>query len=414
MHTRTDPRILVALGLLGLAGGTSAAPFQLNYLGQNIVPTGTQFQGTTVGGLSGIDFDAANNRFFAIADDRSALNPARFYTLSLDLSQFNRNVTPGNAGVTFTAFTPILRPDGSTFPTNTVDPESLRLRNGQLFWANEGQRSAAGFQNPTVREMNADGSFVRDFDVPAHYNPVGTVGALNPADAGIRNNLAFESLTFGNDGEILYTATENSLAQDDPLPATVLNGSENRVLAFDAGNGTVLAEYVYLTDPVADMPIPVTNFATNGLVELLNVPGLTDTFLAVERSFSTGIPGTGNDIWLYLTSTAGATDVQAFTDLDNAGAYTRMSKELLLDLSDLRNIDNTPVALDNIEGITWGPTLSNGQASLILVSDNNFSGTQFTQFLAFSVTPVPVPAALPLLASALGLAGIFGRRVRQD
>jgi hypothetical protein len=54
----------------------------------------------------------------------------------------------------------------------------------------------------------------------------------------------------------------------------------------------------------------------------------------------------------------------------------------------LRTLD---VLLDNIEGLTLGPKLLDGQQSLILVSDNNFNSLQRTQILAFKMkieTPV--------------------------
>ena len=35
--------------------------------------------------------------------------------------------------------------------------------------------------------------------------------------------------------------------------------------------------------------------------------------------------------------------------------------------------------------MTFGPKLPDGRQSLILVSDNNFAATQFTQFLLFAV-----------------------------
>jgi hypothetical protein len=43
------------------------------------------------------------------------------------------------------------------------------------------------------------------------------------------------------------------------------------------------------------------------------------------------------------------------------------------------------ITLDNIEGITFGPTLPNGERSLVLVSDNNLQDIQFTPFLAFRI-----------------------------
>jgi hypothetical protein len=45
------------------------------------------------------------------------------------------------------------------------------------------------------------------------------------------------------------------------------------------------------------------------------------------------------------------------------------------------------VKLDNIEGISWGPRLANGNRTLVLVADNNFADNQVTQFLAFEVRP---------------------------
>jgi hypothetical protein len=38
-----------------------------------------------------------------------------------------------------------------------------------------------------------------------------------------------------------------------------------------------------------------------------------------------------------------------------------------------------------VEGITFGPKLANGNQSLVLVSDNNFSEKQKTQVFLFEV-----------------------------
>ncbi|WP_353734985.1 esterase-like activity of phytase family protein [Okeania sp. SIO2C2] len=58
--------------------------------------------------------------------------------------------------------------------------------------------------------------------------------------------------------------------------------------------------------------------------------------------------------------------------------FLQCKKKLLLDFSTLE------IVLDNIEGITFGPKLADGQRSLILVSDNNFNPLQITQILIFS------------------------------
>ena len=83
----------------------------------------------------------------------------------------------------------------------------------------------------------------------------------------------------------------------------------------------------------------------------------------MERSFSVGAPGTGNTIKLYEVSLRGPA----------------ARKKLLLDLDELG------IPLDNVEGMTFGPRLRHGRESVVLVSDNNFAATQFTQFLLFAL-----------------------------
>ena len=58
-----------------------------------------------------------------------------------------------------------------------------------------------------------------------------------------------------------------------------------------------------------------------------------------------------------------------------------MTKTLLADLSATPGL----APLDNIEGITLGPELPDGRQSVVMVSDDNFSPTQITQFLAFAM-----------------------------
>jgi hypothetical protein len=419
MNTSFVARLGVgALALLMIAATEHARAGAIEYLGQQIVPSGTMFGGTTVGGLSGIDFVAATGSYVAISDDRSFNQPARTYGLSLDLAAFSRSAAPGSAGVRFDSVTTIQKPEGGPFAINTVDPEALRFdaRRGTLYWSNEGQRSAAGFQAPTVREMRLDGSAVRDFAVPARYLPSGSNSGGASGDKGVYNNLAFESLTLSTDGKTLYTATENALAQDGP-PASSVAGSSSRILSFDTASGQAGAEFVYNVSPVALPPNPAGGFATNGLTELLAVGDRQ--FIAIERSFATGAatPGsgpngmpTGNTIRLYYVDARQATDVSAFESLAGQ-TYVAASKTLMLDLSTLKNDDGSALALDNIEGLTLGP-MWQGRQTLLLVSDNNFSAGQFTQFVALSLTsPIPEPASAALLLPGLLLLALRKKRV---
>jgi hypothetical protein len=194
----------------------------------------------------------------------------------------------------------------------------------------------------------------------------------------VRQNLGFESAATAPNGRFLFTATENALVQDGP-PATVGGGSPARILRYNLQRRVLDRQYVYWTDPIAEPPVPATQFAVNGLVELL--PLNNQFLLAMERSFSVGAPGTGNTIKLYEVALPGADDVNGFDSLQTLlGAIQPVAKTLLLDL------DALGIPLDNVEGMAFGPGLPDGRRSLILVSDNNFSPAAFTQFLLFAVS----------------------------
>ncbi|GGE07536.1 hypothetical protein GCM10008012_58070 [Rhizobium anhuiense] len=64
--------------------GDCAAGISLSYLGEFVIP-GHMENGVEFGGISGLDFDAANGHYIAISDDRSERGPARFYELDVDV-----------------------------------------------------------------------------------------------------------------------------------------------------------------------------------------------------------------------------------------------------------------------------------------------------------------------------------------
>ncbi|KQW43741.1 MULTISPECIES: esterase-like activity of phytase family protein [unclassified Roseateles] len=364
----------------------------LTYLGQQIVPTSASFQGLPVGGLSSLDYVPATGRYLAICDDRSDRGPARFYELALDLSKFRRNASPGSAGVAWVGMTTLLDHDGQPFGRNQVDPESLRLdtKRNLIYWGNEGQRISSAVQNPTVRRMHPDGKPAGDLAAPNYYNPSGSAGGLAAGDIGPYNNLAFESIALTPDGKTLWTMSENGLAQDSP-PAAVGRGSRARMLSFDLDSGKAGAEYIYEVAPVPFAPARPGDFATNGVPDMLALSA--HEFIVIERAFAVGAltPGTAahtklptsNTIKLYLIDTRGATDVAGWPSIKGRDVVP-VKRTMLLDLSSLKNDDGSVLALDNIEGISFGP-MHEGKRTLILVSDNNFNPAQFTQFIALSI-----------------------------
>lgn len=370
---------------------TRADIADIAFIGQVTFPTGLDFDGTQVGGLSGIAYDPVAGQYYAISDDRSQFAPARFYTMEIDLADGSLDA----GDVAFTDVTTLRRTDGTPFPALFIDPEGIAYdpRNGTLFISQEGQvaplAALPGVQvAPSVASYGLDGGIGTVLPVDAKFLPT------KDASSGIRNNLAFESLTLSPNGRWLYTATENALFQDGPA-ASVASGSLARIVKYDALTGRKVAEFAYITEPVAEPPAAANGFATNGLVELLALDD-NGTLLAMERSFSVGAPGaggTGNIIKIFLVQTQGATDISGIfsvsTEIDDgelsAFLDAPVKKELLFDLSELG------IPLDNVEGMALGPKLADGRQSLVLVSDNNFSATQFTQVLAFALETETIP-----------------------
>lgn len=348
------------------ANATGPTP-SLEFLGQAIVPTGTVFAGTIVGGLSSITYDTARGVFYTLSDDQSVLGPARFYTLGVDLSDGHLN----DGDVAFLSVTTLLAPDGQPYAPASLDPEGLTLtKSRDLVVTSEG--IAASGISPWVRRYGLDGAFLGDLPVPDAFQPTGPTH-------GVRQNLAFEAAAVAPNGRHLFVGMEGALVQDGPA-ASLSGGSPSRILRYNLASGNLDRQNVYITDPIAEPPVPPTAFAVNGLVELL--PFNNEFMLSMERSFSVGAPGTGNTIKLYTVAFPGADDVNGLDSLSGSlGSIRPVEKTLLLDLRTLG------IPLDNVEGMTIGPVLPDGRRSLLLVSDNNFAATQFTQFLLFAVSP---------------------------
>ncbi|MGF1475326.1 MAG: esterase-like activity of phytase family protein [Geminicoccaceae bacterium] len=358
----------------------------LGFIGEQSFETGFIFGGTEVGGLSGIEFNPEVGNFIAIADDRDF--PQRFYTLELDLSEDGSVV--GFEGVGFTGVTTITDFGPAVFGDGALDPESIRVGPSSegdglsLYWSSEGAvEDDSGFVgiDPFVREMTFAGTQLREFTLPEGFSPT------EDGSSGIRDNLAFESLSFSPDQSFLFTATENALEQDGPT-ASLEDASPSRIIQFDAETGEAVAQFVYEVDPIPKAPVPEDSFADNGLVEML---AISDTqFLMLERSFAVGV---GNTIKLFVADIEDATDVTGAAGI--GPDVVPADKGLLFDLADLG------IPLDNIEGASFGHELEDGRQTLVLVSDNNFNDAQSTLFVAFTID-----GEIELIADANTLDGV--------
>ncbi|MFT3901882.1 MAG: esterase-like activity of phytase family protein [Niabella sp.] len=348
----------------------------LKFLDEYVIPHDEKFENTWVGGLSGIDYDAAKDRYFLISDERSATSPARFYTAMIKLNNYKIDT------VAFTAVHPLLQPDGTTFPSfaenaaRTPDPESIRYNpvTHRLVWSSEGDKARRNgsviLQDPYIYEMDTTGRFLDSFLLP----PIMQVEA---GEKGPRVNGVFEGLGFANRYQQLYASVEEPLYEDGPRASPDYAGAPVRIMQFDTRTKTLQTQYAYLLDAVAREPKPANAFNVNGISEILYIGN--NRLLVIERSFSTGYEGCV--VKLYLADMRGATNVSNLYGLHQLKNYKPITKKLLLNFNDLNRF------VDNVEGITVGPLLPNGHQSMIFVVDNNFSATEKTQLFLFEIIP---------------------------
>ncbi|MFC8508354.1 esterase-like activity of phytase family protein [Streptomyces sp. NPDC057411] len=344
-------------------------------LGEKIVPYKLDFQGTTVGGLSGIDRDPCTGEYVFISDDRGYTQPARFYTAKLDVD------AGGVHAVDFTGTHSFRRPDGSLYPSpalddgNAVDPEEIRVDPVacDYWWGQEGDRpKTAGppVIQPSIRFASpSSGAYLGELPLPGNY-------AIT-ADRGPRRNQAIEALTFEARGRVLTSAIEGPLLQDGPEPTTE-HGALVRVTK-QRRDGSVLGQFAYPLEKIFAVNDPNSPWGPDtGVPSILAFPDDPDRYLVLERTW---VAGAGYKVRLFEATTRGATDVKDLDSLATDGeAVKPMRKKLVADFHDLGLS-----TVDNTEGMTWGPYLGRGERALILVSDDNFAEDAVTQLVALGI-----------------------------
>ncbi|MCO6497296.1 MAG: esterase-like activity of phytase family protein [Chitinophagaceae bacterium] len=366
------PFLFIAIILLVLQSATAQkGGYQLKFLQEYILPNNTVFENTKVGGLSGIDYDSASGLYYSICDDGSDLAPARFYTYTIDFK--NDRIDAINLkGVHYlrNSFNRLFLPFSKN-KMGSVDPEALRVLGDKIIWSDEGVRNVSpkGLYLTTPRIFLADkeGNYEASFDVPE-------VVEVSREEKGTRNNGGFEGLAITPDKKYLYASVEEPLIQDGPRAG--LNDSTGivRIIKFDIETRQPVAQYAYQIDPVAYPVKPENGFRVNGISDIMFLND--DQLLVIERSFSMGrLPCT---IKVYMIDLTKATDISEHFSLKGKESLV-VPKKLIL------NMDTLNRFTDNIEGVTFGPTLSNGSPSLIFVSDNNFNPLERTQFLLFEL-----------------------------
>lgn len=348
---------------------------KIKFLSEYVVPYNQSFKGTTIGGLSGIDYDPTRKVYYLISDDRSQKNAARYYTARIPFN--SRKIDT----VQFVEVTTLLDASGKPYPNSkqdpahTPDPEALRYDpvTKQMMWTSEGERITGGnnvLENPAITIITPGGKYIDTFPLPSNL-------LMHATEKGPRQNGTLEGLTFANHFKTMFVSLEEPLYEDGPRAEFVDNKPWIRIFKYDVATKENTAQYAYKLEPVAHPPLIASSFKINGIPDILSIG--ENKLLVLERSFSTG--RLACTIKVFLSDLNNATNIIINTSLKLNTDFVPVAKKLLL------NMDDLGMYIDNIEGVTFGPLLPNGHRSLLFVADNNFSFFEKTQFLLFEVIP---------------------------
>jgi hypothetical protein len=236
--------------------------------------------------------------------------------------------------------------------------------------------------------------------LPVKFLPRDTSGnAVAPSasnqTSGVVSNLSLECLGITPSRRFLFTANEAALKQDYSgtynSDSNQAQNSETRIVRFGGlpDDPSATQEKVYRADQ-GTLFFVVRRF--NTVPEVLPVDD-GGRLLVMERGLTANNTNTGSyRIRIYLVdfNQANATDVAGINALVGA-SYTRLTKTLLWESSS---------NMDNVEAMCWGRDID-GFRTLVLASDNNFSGAQASQFHVLR-TNIPAVARRNLALTTAG------------
>jgi len=334
---------------------------ELSFLDEYIIPLGEEFEGTPIGGLSGIDF--IDNTYYLVVDE--AKHP-RYYKAEISIEN---NVI---SEVTITDVVSLK--NDSFYEKNVLDLESIVVdpHTKNIVFTSEGK--IRGKKNPLLFITDNQGEFLKNIPIPERF--------LATSDTKPVHNKTLESLSNSADNKGYWTAMELPLKIDGDQPKYQEANSPVRITYFDKEKQKATKEFVYQLSPIIK-PFK-GKFNLNGVTDILEFK--PNHFFVIERAYQSDYGAYGNTVRIYHAyADKNTTNSLAINSLKKTN-YIPLKKELILDFDTIKS-ELTENIIDNIEGITFGPILSNGNKTLLFVADDNFQvyGKQLNQILLFEI-----------------------------
>lgn len=358
-----------------------AKSLQLELYAQTVLEKNISVDGSKVGGLSGMFWNGS--KLVAVSDDRGKFGSPRFFELELKLSdavsvkateKSSQLKLKGTVELKPTKAVKVSVPDKAW----VLDLEALvDLGNGEYLLSTEGDTNKKPRAMPHLFVVNSEGKYKSDLTLPEKFLPE----PLGEQKRGVENNRAFEGVSLTPDQKHLFAMNEGPLVTDS-TPADCTK-SWLRLIDFaknDQGEFKPGSEFAYPVEKIQQEGKGPEVF--RGVSEILALDA--HNIIILERGVrltSKGVSYTGG-IYAY--------DFSALKDISKVSPLCMPTqaagkKELLVDLSTALKAEG----VENFEAMAWGPLLADGQRTLLVMSDNNFSSSERTQLLVFAVKEVP-------------------------
>lgn len=335
---------------------------KLKFLDEFILEDSLSYKKSLIGGLSGVDY--ANGFYYFVVDD--VKNPR--YVISE--IEFNKDT------ITSLGFLDVIFLNDSTetfYKENALDLESIFVDKKTLEVNLVSEGSIRRGKNPLVFSVDSTGMFKENYKIPDYFKA--------NSSAKPKHNATFESSSKSFDNKGFWVGMEGVLQADGEEPVVKDESSPIRITYFDNKTNTATKQFGYELDKISSLK---GNVNLNGVTAILEFK--KNEFFIVERAYKSGLGTYGNTIKIYHTvideSTTNILDINSLKKAN----YNIAEKQLLFNFDTIKD-ELTKGIIDNIEGITFGPILANGNKSLLLVSDDNFQkyGKQLNQFLLLEI-----------------------------
>lgn len=355
-------KVLFSLILFGFLGCKKESNIQLKFVDEYIVQDSLVFKNTIVGGISGIDYH--KDKYYMVVDD--AKDP-RILVADINISNNKINA------VEFLSLFQLKDTTNQFFKENALDLESIFVDDFErINLVSEGKIYKG--KDPSIFTIDKNDGLVEQISIPEYFKA--------NSKAKPKHNGSFEGSSVSYNRKGFWVAMEAPMKVDGEEPTFHKTQSPIRITYFDNQSKKATKQFAYQLEKI-DKPAK-GKINLNGVTAILEYA--ENQFFVIERIYQSGYGALGNTVRIFKATIENkSTNTLNIQSLKQTN-YIPLKKELMFDFESAKD-QLTDGIIDNIEGITFGPKLSNGNQSLILVSDDNFQvyGKQLNQFILLEI-----------------------------